>query len=346
MTKRDGPVEPVLVIGAGLAGLICAHRLREHGIASIVVEKGRGPGGRQSTRREALGDQTVHFDHGAQYFTVRDPEFEAFLAAYRRGDSPIVVPWRAPVVSLAAGEIQGRSENTERFVCQPGMNALAKTLADGIDVRYRTRVASCERTDDGWRLLDEDGAVLATGATLVVTAPAEQALQLLPEDAPLRDALAAMRHAPNWTLMAHFPRSLACDFGGAFVDRSSLSWIANNDSKPGRNPDGVEGESWVMHGTPEWSYQHLEEAPETIAAQMLDAFAEALGRELPTPDLARAHRWRYALPTAAAGTPSLWDADAQLAIAGDACPVGARVEGAFLSGWTAARRIRIDRQEK
>lgn len=340
----EGKPDTALVIGAGLAGLICAHRLRTHGIDSIVVEKARGPGGRQSTRREAFGEHTLHFDHGAQYFTVRDPEFARFLEPYREGADACVIPWTAPIVSLKAGEIQGRSENTDRFVCQPGMNALAKSLTDGLDVRYGTRIARCERRGNSWTLLDTSGASIASGSTLVSTAPAEQTLAMLPEEAPLRDALASMRYAPCWTVMAHFPRSLACDFGGAFVDQSPLGWIANNDSKPGRNPDGTPGESWVLHGSPEWSYLHLEETPEAISALLLDALAEALGQELPTPDLARAHRWRYALPTAAAGSPILWDADWQLGVAGDGCPNGARVEGAFLSGWTAARRIRLDRE--
>jgi len=343
--NTNGHSDTVLVVGAGLAGLICAHRLREHGISSIVVEKGRGPGGRQSTRRESLGEYEIQFDHGAQYFTVTDPEFDSFLARFRESSSPCVVPWTAPIVSLAGGEITGRSENTERFVCQPGMNALAKSLTVDGEVRYATRIARADRTDDQWILRDEDGQEIARGDSLVSTAPAEQTLALLPEDAPLRDSLETVRYAPCWAVMAHFPRSLECDFGGAFVDTSPLSWIANNDSKPGRNAAGAPGESWILHGSPEWSYAHLEDAAEDVTVHLLDALAEALGRDdLPTPDLARAHRWRFALPTAAAGTPALWDADWQLAVAGDGCPTGARVEGAFLSGWTAARRIRLDRQ--
>ena len=344
--SRDMTRETVLVVGAGLAGAICAHRLRTHGFEPIVFEKSRGPGGRQSTRHEALGDQHVHFDHGAQYFTVRDPEFARFLDDYRTGDDPVVRSWTAPVVSLADGEITGRSENTDRFVCVPGMNALAKSLTTPLDVRYRTRVETCERTDDGWRLTDEEGVELGRGSTLVVTAPADQALAMLPDAVPLRPALQGIRYAPCWSVMAHFPRSLDQDFGGAFVDRSALSWIANNDSKPGRNPDHVAGESWVLHASPEWSYAHLDDTRELIVAKLLVALSEALGTALPDPDLARAHLWRYALPTASAGSPCLWDAEWRLAVAGDGCPTGARVEGAFLSGWTAARRIRIDRDER
>ena len=59
------------VIGAGLAGLRVAHRLAEAGAQVRVFEKARGAGGRMSTRRTDFGA----FDHGAQYFTARDPRF-------------------------------------------------------------------------------------------------------------------------------------------------------------------------------------------------------------------------------------------------------------------------------
>ena len=324
----EGAPDRVLVVGAGLAGLICAHRLQTHGIDVTVLEKGRGPGGRQSTRRETLGEHDLTFDHGAQYFTVRDPEFARFLAPFREGDEPVVRTWDTSIVSIESVHA-----------------GLARALAEPVRTLYSTRVHTCRREDDTWILVDEEDAELARGAALVITAPAAQALALLPDEAPLRNRLRAMRYAPCWTVMVHFPRSLEQDYGGAFVDRSPLSWIADNDSKPGRNPDGAPGESWVLHGSPEWSYAHLEDTPEDVADALLVALSEAIGHELPTPDLVRAHRWRYALPTMSAEEPCLWDEDWQLAVAGDGCPAGARVEGAFLSGWTAARRIRLDRED-
>ena len=71
----------VLVVGAGLAGLTAAQWLQDRGHTVTVAEKGRAPGGRVSTRRVLNGDAdraelaTMAFDHGAQYFTVRDTRF-------------------------------------------------------------------------------------------------------------------------------------------------------------------------------------------------------------------------------------------------------------------------------
>jgi len=59
------------MVGAGLAGLTAAGALAEAGEDVVLFEKARGPGGRTSTRRTDIGA----FDHGAQYFTARDPRF-------------------------------------------------------------------------------------------------------------------------------------------------------------------------------------------------------------------------------------------------------------------------------
>ena len=61
----------VAIIGAGLAGLSCATRLQAQGFEVHVFEKSRGPSGRMSTRN----GENWSADHGAQYFTARDPLF-------------------------------------------------------------------------------------------------------------------------------------------------------------------------------------------------------------------------------------------------------------------------------
>ena len=62
----------VVVVGAGLAGLVAARELAaDHEI--VVLDKGRSVGGRLATRR--IGD--ARLDHGAQFFTVRSEAFRS-----------------------------------------------------------------------------------------------------------------------------------------------------------------------------------------------------------------------------------------------------------------------------
>ena len=61
----------VVIVGAGMAGLTAAAWLEERGVATIVLDKGRAPGGRMATRR--IGEAS--FDHGAQHFGARTAAF-------------------------------------------------------------------------------------------------------------------------------------------------------------------------------------------------------------------------------------------------------------------------------
>ncbi len=65
----------IAVIGAGIAGLACARTLAQAGHRVAVFEKSWRPGGRMATRASPFGG----FDHGAQYFTVRDARFALAL---------------------------------------------------------------------------------------------------------------------------------------------------------------------------------------------------------------------------------------------------------------------------
>jgi predicted NAD/FAD-dependent oxidoreductase len=58
-----------VVVGAGISGCVCAYELSKAGHEVVVVEKGRGVGGRMATRRM----QGARIDHGAQFLTARSP---------------------------------------------------------------------------------------------------------------------------------------------------------------------------------------------------------------------------------------------------------------------------------
>jgi photolyase PhrII len=319
----------VAVIGAGLSGLACARAVADHGHRVRVFDKARGPGGRMSTRR--AGDD--RFDHGAQYFTVRDPRFERWVSSWRR--KGLVRSWDGTIAVLEGGTATRKNGGTDRWVAVPGMNAICAHLAEDLDVVTGTEVASPERTNGRWHLMTTDGEVLGRFDAVVVSAPAPQTARLLESAAPhLASRAGAVEMAPCWAVMATFGRPLELGFDGAFVSDSPLSWVARNGSKPGR-PDA---ESWVLHGSPEWSRDHLEIDREEAAQRLLAAFTDAAGDLSVEPGHLTAHRWRFALPVEPLAEYCLFDLELGIAACGDWCG-GPRVEGAFLSGCAAAGRI-------
>lgn len=319
----------VAIVGAGMAGLVCARSLAIEGHLVRVFDKARGVGGRMSTRRAG----SSRFDHGAQYFTVRDQRFARWVETWRREE--IVAQWQVEVAVLGRAGGQTSAPRIERFVGVPGMNALCRHLAHDLDVALERRIGKLERSGDHWRLLSEDGTDLGVHDFAVVSAPAPQTAELLEIAAPVMARRAAeVEMAPCWAAMASFTSPLDVGFEAAFVHDSPLSWVARNASKPAR-PDG---EAWVLHASPEWSHEHLEIDRRDAARHLLDAFRDAVGNLSSTPSHLDAHRWRYALPVDPLPELCLFDAELGLAACGDWCG-GARVEGAFVSGQTVADRI-------
>lgn len=321
------------VVGAGIAGLACAELLRRRGWQVRLFDKGRGPGGRMSTRR-ARG---WRFDHGAQYFTVRDARFARAVEAWRRAG--VVARWDGEIVVLEDGSRRPTGGGTERWVGVPGMSAVCRHLGAGLEVAFGTRVERLERAGESWRLTSAAGEQLGRYDAVVVAVPAPQAAHLLAPVAPgVAARCARVDMAPCWAAMVAFDRPLELGFDGAFVHRSALSWVARNGSKPGRPP----GEAWVLHGSPDWSRDHLELAPEAAAERLLAALAAACGGIERRPVFLDAHRWRYALPAEPLPETCLLDAGLRLAVCGDWC-AGPRVEGAYLSGRAAAERLAVPR---
>lgn len=337
----------VVVVGAGMSGLACACVLERRGHRVRVFDKARGPGGRMSTRRAA----TWRFDHGAQYFTVRDPRFRRQVDAWCRGG--IVARWDGTIAVLGDRAARPRDAGgpgddsshggsrgepstrpPERFVGVPSMSAVCRDLAAGLELALETRIAGLERVGGRWRLAADGSGDLGDCDAVVVSAPPPQAAELLVDAAPAMSARASgVEMTPCWAVMAGFAEPLRTAFDAAFVHGSPLGWVARNASKPSRPA----GEAWVLHATPEWSGRHLELDRQDAARRLLAAFRNATGIPGTTPIHLDAHLWRFALPGPLA-EPCLFDAELRLAACGDWCG-GPRVEGAFLSGCAAADRL-------
>ena len=328
LTAMDGKLARVhvAVIGAGLAGVSCAIALQRAGFEVSMFDKGRGPGGRMSTRR---GDDW-QCDHGAQYFTARDPRFRAEVA--RWNEAGVAARWDAQVAAFDAGGAVSPCEPTERFVGTPRMSAPAAWLAASLALHSGKLISALRRDQAGWRLHVQGGAPLARHYDAVVLAlPAPQAEPLLHDVAPLQALAGEAKMESCWAMMLQYASPLALGFEAAFVNRGPLRWVARDSSKPGR----AGSESWIVHASAEWSDAHLELDADCIAAHLLPAFA-ALGA--PAPERWSAHRWRYAKAEQVRNEQCIWVDGQALGLCGDWLN-GGTVEAAWLSGLALAQRI-------
>lgn len=362
MARRPSPQprrpERVAIIGAGLAGIVCARTLRQAGIDITVFESAAVPGGRMAHRSTPFGT----FDTGAQYFTVRDARFAKTLEATAPG---LCRPWSASTVRVldAHGMVAaaGLATRDAHYVALPGMGALAvhwaRPLAADGALHLGTRVTRIARDAvDGerWQLHtsgDEaaDAHPVHSGFDAVLLAtPAGAARALLAATdggAALARKLAAVRVAPCWTLQLAFPQAarpglgtLGPQWNAARSTHHRIAWLARESSKPGRGAV----ERWTVQASPAWSAEHAGDSAERVSAKLLRAFAEITGIRA-QPAFAETLLWTEAQTSTplSVGTPEqthLWDAPSGLGACGDWC-LGHRVENAFVSGLSLALEV-------
>jgi renalase len=321
-------MKKVAIIGAGIAGLSCAQELQSHGMSVDIFEKSRGPSGRMSTRRS--NDWSA--DHGAQYFTARDPRFMQEVQTWVQAGTAVI--WKPKLKVYEAGQWRESNSQEIRYVGTPNMNSPGKHLAKSLSIQYETTISQLERRDDQWHLRCNENAEINAAYDFVVLAiPAPQAHALLKDiDARASDITSSAQMKACWTMMANLPNQARTDFDAAFINQEIISWICQNESKPMR-----QGNMWTIHGSPAWSQDHVELSKEDAQDQMVKCLTD-LGLNCQNAQISM-HRWRYASGGLENPIGFFTLPDIGLGLCGDWLN-GGRVEGAWLSGLELALKLK------
>lgn len=310
-----------------MAGLACATRLTELGVAVEVFDKARGPGGRMTSKRTADG----YLDLGAQYFTAREPRFIKQVQRWQQ--QGVVAPWLAPIWQYQQGQLQPSPDSQYRFIGVPAMHSPLKQLAKRLSVHYQFQLTKLQQDAAGWWLIDSQARQVGPFSTVVLSIPPAQAAAMLP--AELAASLPTASLTPCWAVNIELVTPSGVPAGGIFIKDPALplSWLSRQNSKPGR----AQSESWLLHFTPAFSQQHLEQDESFWQHSAVSWLAQILAFDISSKAIV-SHRWRYAqinpdsqgLATQALSQ-GLW-------LAGD-WTKGGRVENAWLSGIDLAEQL-------
>jgi renalase len=305
----------IVVVGAGLSGVVAALQLQRDGHDVVVVDKGRSPGGRMATRRD--GD--ARFDHGAQFFTARDDVFQKQVDVWIA--SGLVHEW--------CRGFDAR-DGHPRYVATHGMNSLVKDLASGVDVRCSVTASAITEDNSHWAVHTTDGEKFGAEKVLV-TAPIPQTNTLLEKSGvQLPAVIASCTYDATVALLAVVnasPNTLG-EHGGLQDPDDVFSFIADNARKGVSSIPAV-----TFHANAMWSSTHFEQSDEWLHAELLKHASPWLQDVMVVSSQVK--KWRYATPRNI-WPDRFWMNDARsLCVAGDAFG-GPKVEGAYLSGHFAA----------
>lgn len=244
-----------LIIGAGLTGLTIAKKLSN----SLVVEKSKGLGGRLATRRW----QNQKFDHGAQFYklTTDSEVFHQFWLSHQ-----LVKPL-----------------TDTKWCCQSGMSALAKKLAENLNVQLEKQVT---------RITDLKNVHFLDGSheqfeQIYFTCPLPQTLKIL-DDSNIQypERLKNLTYAKALVFLLSSEEKIRNPYDLPYVENATPDQFSFADQNWKTSASGT---AWTITMNPAWSEKHFELSDEEIITQFKKIF--------PTDNMnLQLKKWRYSHP--------------------------------------------------
>ena len=330
----------VIVVGAGVAGLQCARRLRSAGADVLVLDRGDKPGGRCATRWR--GEQP--FDYGPQFLHGFDPAFLASVASVQAGR---LEGWPRRIEGSGTPcQPDAFSPHQSRLAFAEGLHSFPRALADGLTVTLRCQVASLS-VADGVVQVESAAGDRFQSRDLVLALALEQALPLLrmlPAGSGLDGALALLEmftsspcltvaagysggtgHAPSWDIL--YPE-----------DEESILLVGHDSAKR----PGAGSLVLVCQGSARWSHMRFDAPKEDWTRELLGKLARRIGAWAAEPSWVHAHRWQYSRLDRAnelAAPLELSVGRSRIGVAGDLFAAGGGIQAAWMSGDRLGERL-------
>jgi renalase len=337
----------VAVIGAGCSGLAAAHELRDADYIVTIFEKSRDVGGRAATREQ----QGFIYDHGAQYIKGDSPLSDALITERFRVVDLIDIG--KPVwIFDGEGHIQEGDpiQNAQpKWNYRSGLNALAKSMAQDLDIRRQTHIAYLRQNVTSWSLFASSGQYVGEFDRLLITIPASEAVELIEASEMMvaqRENISVMLRKASYNplisvMLGYRPAPRIRPYYALVnTDKAHvLSWLAwEHEKAPERVPDHAG--LLIAQMAPQYSRDHWDLPAETPIGDVANCVTTLLDEPLNKPIFTDIFHWRYALPAEKADARQLnaITLPTGLAFCGDAF-VGGRVHLALEHGIEVARQL-------
>ena len=315
----------IAVIGCGMSGITIANLMKnKYNVA--VFEKSRGYSGRMSTNRT----ENFQFDHGAQYFSIKNKQFYNFMKPLL--DNDIIKIWKRKHVQIKNNMIVSSkvfSIKEKNFIGVPSMSIIGRHLSKDINIHNNTLITKLKNIKGAWYLYNQD-IKFGPFDWLFLTIPPEQAYNILPANISFINEIKSIKMKSCFTLMLGFKNKKKLSFDSAEVFDSKINWICVDSSKPGRNNPF----SLVIQSSNLWEDANFEKDRSKVAKEMILNTSAILNLNIDDYEYKKIHYWKYAIAEQNNNTKSFLDCSNQITACGDWC-IKSRVEYAFLSALNA-----------
>jgi len=361
MADEEAPT--VLVVGAGLAGLVAATALHAAGVSVRVWEARSRVGGRCWS--VPVGPDDVRLDLGAawhwdEHERVKNLAEELAVERVRQHEPGIAVRETARDAPVEHFEWPETPPPSWRFA--GGAQSLHERLAaalPGAAIRFGHRLTALRRTDGGIQAtaLTSDDEKKRTPEAVVLAVPPRLAVYTIRfRPPPPPDALGAMRAMPTW--MSHVGKA-AVTYDRAFWREAGLAGRVKSEGGPVHDwhdavtPDGHAALVGFMHPPGPDSPTPID--PDDREDALLRQLVHCFGEEAAAPTGLATHDWARdpatAPPVGSLSDPDappapapalqepLWDGRLHLAAAETAADHPGYLDGAIEAGRRAASAL-------
>ncbi|NVK75173.1 MAG: NAD(P)-binding protein [Oceanospirillaceae bacterium] len=322
------PTTDIAIVGAGLAGSLCAHLLSQMGQSVCLIDKSRGSGGRASSKRL---EGNASCDLGLPYIVVKHPD--TIQLFQQLTEEHIAAPWK-----------QLSHENEQAFVGVPRMSAITRywgqnaKFITGTRIHHLDQIMPQDETESSWLLRDDKYQPVVIAKKIIITAPAPQAASILASNDKLAVLLlranqASSSYQSQWSMWLETAPS---DLNALLEPQNSLiKRMIKDNYKPMRQDEKID--RWVIQTDPNWTKQHLDADKEWITQTLVQTFADITEHRVLKHG--EPHRWFLSQFTENKGNKAFaWSPEHNVGLAGDWLYQG-DAEGAVLSAMSLVKQI-------
>ena len=312
MTKKK-----IVIIGAGVSGLLCGKRLTEAGHSTLILDKGRDIGGRLSTRRT----EGAVFHHGASslpdfYSHKNLPEFG--LEIFKRAEKENIIQRK--------GNLFEPINSVSDFVnyCGTNLNIRKSCEAISLNLHQKTIGVQCR------------GGVHENTPYdfLILSIPPDQAKTLINKQINNFDSLLeGVQMRSSAAALFSFALNSGTIKDKYFSNEKVHVQVENNRFKCEQQLFCL-----TVHTKEPFAKKVVNNEKNKIKELLLKELSDAIPFSLPKPTYAAGHRWLYGFTERPLGQPYHYYKREKVGICGDWCS-GSTILDAASSGIKLAERI-------